>query len=278
MLLNGVTLKNGHEIPLKSLNLVIGPNNSGKTSFLSDLKSLQDTGLILQATSPQGLDEFQIKAYLDSLGNYNIPSGKGKGSYGANNWDEASRLVQRNIEFVSSEFLRRKWSNSTTILDGKTRLSIVDDKPYQGISADTSQNVFETLRKNRNLKADLQKHLEVVLPGKFFALWNPKPTQLRAYICDVEPVEDIEYFDSPKAAQFFEQNAKSLAKYSDGIKAYLGILINVIADGKKQFLIDEPEAFLHPNLCFKLGQTLASIACDLDTAFLTLARYSNSNL
>ena len=200
---------------------------------------------------------------MDLTEDYTIPAPNG-GVWRKDDWDEARSLVAKNIDFVGVELYKRKWSASTMILDGKTRLAIVDDKTYQGIAVEKSNNVFEALRKDRNLKSRLQKYVKVVLPGKFFALWNPQPSQLRAYICDIEPADDIEYYDSPDAANFFNQNASPLVNYSDGIKAFLGILINVIADGKQQFLIDEPEAFLHPNLCFKLGQILAEIANESD--------------
>jgi hypothetical protein len=87
---------------------------------------------------------------------------------------------------------------------------------------------------------------------------------LRAYICDREPTDNIEYYDSPAAGAFFRQHATPVTDYSDGIKAYIGILINIIAGEKHQLLIDEPEAFLHPNLCFKLGQTLSNIVRSTD--------------
>lgn len=263
MIINNVRLKNGHDIPLKSLNLVIGPNNSGKSSFLTDLKSLSDTGHILKAVSPAGLDVKQIEEYMGTVGSYHVPAPNG-GSWNKDNWDEASPFVEQYIETVGPNILKNIWQGSTTILDGKTRLSIVDDKPYSGISAENNNNVFEKLRKNKTLMSQLQKYVEIALPGKYFALWNPEPAKLRAYICNLEPVNDIEYFDSPAAADFFNNNASPLTSFSDGIKAYLGILINVIADGKKQFLIDEPEAFLHPNLCLKLGRTLAEISNELD--------------
>jgi|GEM_PF-2369716 len=263
MLLSSIKLKNGHTIELKSLNLVIGPNNSGKSSFLTDLQGLNDSGLILDSMEPQGLSLEEIKSYLIETNNFTIPAPQG-GTWKKGNWEEAEPLVRQHIGFVSNTFLKSKWSKSTTILDGKTRLGMVDDKEYRGITSTQKLNVFETLRKQKPLKAKLQEHLEMILPGKFFALWNPKPNQLQAYICDEKPLNDIEYYDSPEAANFFTKKAKPLTSYSDGIKAYVGILINLIADGKQQFLIDEPEAFLHPNLCFKLGQTLSQIAIESD--------------
>ncbi|MFN5516267.1 MAG: hypothetical protein ACK5CA_16395 [Cyanobacteriota bacterium] len=105
----------------------------------------------------------------------------------------------------SNALLIENWQQSTAILDGKTRLSIVDDQAYRGIGSDKPKNIFETLRRDCSLKSKLQSLIGAVLPGKFFALWNPEPTKLRAYICDEEPIDDIEYFDSPKAKMFFEK-------------------------------------------------------------------------
>ena len=101
MLLSSVTLKNGHTLPLKSLNLIIGPNNSGKTSFLTDLTTLRDSGLILASFTPPGLSEAQVKSHMDDLGNYNVPAPNG-GVWRKDNWDEAQPLVAGHIEHVLS--------------------------------------------------------------------------------------------------------------------------------------------------------------------------------
>lgn len=46
---------------------------------------------------------------------------------------------------------------------------------------------------------------------------------------------------------------------SDGVKAFIGIIISIIADDPKVITIDEPEAFLHPSLTFKLGKEVGNI-------------------
>ncbi len=46
---------------------------------------------------------------------------------------------------------------------------------------------------------------------------------------------------------------------SDGVKAFIGIIISIIADDPKVITIDEPEAFLHPSLTFKLGKEIGNI-------------------
>jgi AAA15 family ATPase/GTPase len=40
---------------------------------------------------------------------------------------------------------------------------------------------------------------------------------------------------------------------SDGVKAFIGILSELIAGDPKVILVDEPEAFLHPSLATTLG-------------------------
>jgi energy-coupling factor transporter ATP-binding protein EcfA2 len=74
MLLKSITLRNQHTIPLRSLNLIIGPNNSGKSSLLTDLQSLTVTGILLDSYDPKGLTEEQIHHYLDSKNDYRIPA------------------------------------------------------------------------------------------------------------------------------------------------------------------------------------------------------------
>ncbi|VEH68394.1 Predicted ATPase [Rodentibacter pneumotropicus] len=46
---------------------------------------------------------------------------------------------------------------------------------------------------------------------------------------------------------------------SDGVKAFIGIIISLIAGESDFILVDEPEAFLHPTLSYKLGKEITSI-------------------
>jgi hypothetical protein len=48
-------------------------------------------------------------------------------------------------------------------------------------------------------------------------------------------------------------------EYSDGVKAFVGMMIEIIAGNPEILLIDEPEAFLHQSLQFQLGQEMARV-------------------
>ena len=257
-MIKNLELRNGHSIELRPTNVFIGPNNSGKSTLLKDLQTLNPNGLVLKSNTPNSYSLKEVQDYLEN-NNKNIPA-PGGGSWNYRTWDDSKGIINSNWDFISKRIFQDKWIDSTIILNGKVRLAIVEDMDYKGIVSKESYNVFEVLRHDKLLRSQLKSHLKNILPEKYFALWNPNLNKLRAFLCDEEPANDIEYYDSKKAHEFFESKASPLLSYSDGIKAYIGILITLIASGKNHFLIDEPEAFLHPNLCFQLGKTVSQIA------------------
>ena len=58
----------------------------------------------------------------------------------------------------------------------------------------------------------------------------------------------------------FHGEAQLIESCSDGVKAFTGIIMEVIAGDPRVLLIDEPEAFLHPSLAFKLGYEVSRAA------------------
>lgn len=74
----------------------------------------------------------------------------------------------------------------------------------------------------------------------------------------MEPTEDDErtFKDSARA---FQAKARPIEQFSDGVKAFVGIILQLIAGAPEAILIDEPEAFLHPSLCFSSEMQSANI-------------------
>jgi hypothetical protein len=62
----------------------------------------------------------------------------------------------------------------------------------------------------------------------------------------------------------FHRTATPIEETSDGVKAFAGIIIELIAGDPRILLIDEPEAFLHPSLASKLGYEIARAAVQSD--------------
>lgn len=59
------------------------------------------------------------------------------------------------------------------------------------------------------------------------------------------------------------RNSMHINQMSDGVKAFTGILLELRAGDPRVVVIDEPEAFLHPSLAFKLGKEIAKTASDV---------------
>lgn len=55
----------------------------------------------------------------------------------------------------------------------------------------------------------------------------------------------------------FHRSALPIQEASDGVKAFSGMITEIIAGDPSIIIIDEPEAFLHPALSFSLGKEIA---------------------
>jgi hypothetical protein len=62
----------------------------------------------------------------------------------------------------------------------------------------------------------------------------------------------------------FHAGALPIEQASDGVKAFTGMITETIAGDPVVLLIDEPEAFLHPSLAFKLGNEIARASLGSD--------------
>lgn len=87
---------------------------------------------------------------------------------------------------------------------------------------------------------------------------------LRIRLSNRPPINDFEERGIHDEAVQFHSAAQPIDTASDGVKAFTGIISEVIAGDPKIILIDEPEAFLHPSLAFLLGNELAHAALTSD--------------
>ena len=74
-----------------------------------------------------------------------------------------------------------------------------------------------------------------------------------------KPPRSHERSTSPRSLRYFDK-ARSIEEFSDGVKAFIGLLAAVLSQDYKIMLIDEPEAFLHPPLARRLGAELSTLA------------------
>lgn len=83
-----------------------------------------------------------------------------------------------------------------------------------------------------------------------------------------------EYRDKDEQTRI-EAYAKILEKYpqahnqGDGIKSFIGILLHLMLDYRRVYLIDEPESFLHPPQARIMGQTIGNTLSNNQQAFIS---------
>ena len=144
----------------------------------------------------------------------------------------------------------------TIRLDGLNRLTLL------------SQQTSETLHKPTQMLTRLlvssakRERVRATLLDAFGLHFVIDPTAMQSFqprLSNVAPPPRIENSLDAAAREFFSA-AKGIHEFSDGVRAFAGIVTALLATDFRLVLIDEPEAFLHPPLSRKLGRFVAELA------------------
>jgi hypothetical protein len=73
----------------------------------------------------------------------------------------------------------------------------------------------------------------------------------------------------------FHAAALPIEESSDGVKAFTGMITEIIAGDPAVLLIDEPEAFLHPSLAFQLGKEISTASLGSEKRLFVSTHSSN---
>jgi energy-coupling factor transporter ATP-binding protein EcfA2 len=147
-------------------------------------------------------------------------------------------------------------SSPTTRLDGLSRLSLLQRQVSETLHEPT-QALTRLLVHARN-----RERVRATIYDAFGFYFVIDPTSMRWFeprLSTIEPPPGIENSLDAGAREFFSA-AKSIAEFSDGVRAFAGIVTALLATDYRLVLIDEPEAFLHPPLSRKLGRFVAELA------------------
>ncbi len=95
--------------------------------------------------------------------------------------------------------------------------------------------------------------------GQYLVIDPTNLGHLNLRLSQVPPENDMEERGIHESAVSFHGNAIPIDLASDGVKAFTGMVTEMIAGDPSVLLMDEPEAFLHPSLSFKLGKEVSGI-------------------
>jgi ABC-type cobalamin/Fe3+-siderophores transport system ATPase subunit len=256
------------EIALSNLTVFVGPNNSGKSKVLSEITEFCASGrqragdVIVDGLGFLSLTRVEAQQASEALRLEPSPSESvhadhivigARGERHQIHQQEFQQILQNpatNPETFCRVFLRY----STLLFSGTRRINLVDQQPA-GDFLDRPRTSLQALFRDDLIRREIRRIVHEAF-DTFLVIDPTFSAHLRLRLSQRAPADEMEERGIHKEAIDFHAAAQPIESASDGIKAFTGILIEALTGDPRVLLIDEPEAFLHPSLAFKLGNEL----------------------
>ncbi|MEQ8242952.1 ATP-binding protein [Fulvivirga sp.] len=274
-------------IDITPVTIFVGPNNSGKSLVLREINEFCQNGQkhenfkIIDDIKFKTLTSDQISSEIEVHTlepNHNERIFEGQILFG----DERNR--NRINEKLPHEFLSDPNGNivpfckfylryKTLKLDGLNRIFLINDQAIGDLQKVPESNLAILFQ-------DDIKRLEVrrIIYDAFKLYFVVDPTssgQIRIRLSKEKPENHLMERGLHKEAIDFHKKAILISQASDGVKAYTGIITSIIAGKPKITFIDEPEAFLHPSLSYKLGKEVSNASMKESNNLIVSTHSSN---
>ena len=262
------------EVDLSSVTVFVGPNNSGKSRALQEIENWirspqPSKGLVVNAIEfepwtkdavEKELNALVIEPTLqESLQPEHVLINK------LNPQNNSTVRIQIHKPSLLNEAQNPNASRNryatflslfTLKLDGTNRLALANPQKAGDLQKVAPNHVAHLFVNN----ADRERLRKTVYDafGKYLVVDPTNIGELRFRLSARAPQDEAEEKGWDSRAQKFHNQATLLVDASDGVKAFIGMLSTIIAGDPKVMLIDEPEAFLHPALSYKLGKEVAA--------------------
>jgi hypothetical protein len=249
------------------ITIFVGPNNSGKSKVLSEIHEFCVRGLsntadvilddieFLNATAEHAEEEVKRIELEPRPADSLQPGFTVVGWYGTRvpvNRETLVRSLQNTAaekNFFCYAYLRFK----TLTLSGQNRIAVLNEQAAGDLHHPT--NNLQILFSNDVKRRELRRIIHDTF-GSYLVIDPTNMGRLRVRLSPREPVDDREERGWHEEAVKFHAAALPIEATSDGVKAFTGIITEIIAGDPEVIMIDEPEAFLHPALSFNLGKEI----------------------
>ena len=271
--LNKLGLNDGSEITPGPLTVICGPNNVGKSRSLKDIRDLcasrqQVRGKIILriiTSVPQSLAElrqsYDVEMYLEENRSWVFRSLEPElcSEYsvsGGSEWPKDYEIAfLRGQINAQTHFLSTYGTAMFAFLTTEHRLQLVkesDSPSHENESSSILQALYDCEKETEQIIRRCVKNafgcevaLDFSVLNKLRLRVGPDFSQIPADPRDAKPI----FAKYP-----------TLDDQGDGIRSFVGIVVALLAVHRSLFLIDEPEAFLHPPQAFRIGEFLAEQA------------------
>ena len=251
------------------VTVFVGPNNSGKSKILSEIYQYCISGkrnvsnvifeqIGFEIFSRESAEERIKHVTLRPSANETLqPNHLIVGKRGQRNQVSKEQLVNSflNTDNQARYFCQWYLAYNTLILDGQGRINLINEQ-NAGDLQQAPQTSFQALFRDNKRRAEVRR----IVHDAFNAYLVIDPTKLgrlRLRLSPKAPVSELQERGIHEESVQFHSDALPIQEASDGVKAFAGMITEIIAGDPAILLIDEPEAFLHPALSFSLGKEIA---------------------
>lgn len=261
------------EFDVTPVTVFVGPNNSGKSRVLLEIEKFCRSGqrhpknMVLEELHFEGIEPPDVESSLRKI---EVPANDNESIDGNSIFigspkhgrqkvaKESLRGVLASPASNLAGFCQWFLTHQTLMLDGPSRIGLVGQQPGGDLQK-PAQTSFQVLLRDNEKRQEVRRIIQEAF-GVHFVLDPTNLGQLRIRLADRSPESEREEIGIDSAARDFHGAAQLIEGASDGVKAFVGIVTELIAGDPKIVLMDEPEAFLHPALAQKLGVEVAKAA------------------
>lgn len=263
------------DLQLSPVTIFVGPNNGGKSRALMEIEAW-----VTRSQPPEGqvvdkvefepwtladleseIEQIKVEpALAETIGHDHILVSKLKPQDNSGARLQIYRTGLENEAQNPNGPQRHYYSSFLSLftlrLDGRNRLALTEQQPA-GDLQHVAQNHLAHLFKDNEARAEVRRVVFEAF-GKYFVIDPTNVGQLRIRLSSRPPADEREEKGWDSVSVAFHSDATLISDASDGVKAFVGMLTTLVAGEPKITLIDEPEAFLHPALCARLGKEITS--------------------
>ena len=251
------------------VTVFVGPNNSGKSQVLREIHKYCSSGhrdmadVIVQRIEFHAMDR---DTATDRISRVTLSPRPGEnldpehvliGKKGARNQVPRERLIAAMVDpnGQAPHFCPWYLAFNTLMLDGRSRINLINEQDAGDLQLEP-QSSFQMLFRDDTRRREVRRIIHEAFRS-FFVIDPTRLGRFRLRLATREPATELEERGIHEEAIRFHSAALPIEQASDGVKAFVGMITEIVAGDPHILLIDEPEAFLHPALAFNLGKEIA---------------------
>lgn len=258
--INDITFSDGTIIPITKDEIVVfvGPNNAGKSASLKEAAKLlqtknNNTKVVKNLTIQKEGTDLELISFIETFSQKEfssnpLPTYKG---YKFNVYEQNAKSYWSNYQNGLSELVSVFVNTLTT----EERLKAANPPKNIKLTSQAPQHPIHFLQKNDNLERQFSEYFRQAF-GTDLIVHRNAGDEVPLYVGTKPTLNAGEDRVSQSYLSELEK-LDLLHQQGDGMRSFVGVLLNVFISNHSILFIDEPEAFLHPPQARLLGKMLA---------------------